>query len=424
MSSSYQNELVRVTVEEKPNCLIEMEVVALPSCLEKAFKAALKEVKKEVSIKGFRKGKAPDNVLLERYAQEIESEKKRLLANIAFSEAEQLVKILPLSRSTKISYDLKSLKEDEAVFSFHFETKPKAPSVDVTQFKLKEIPSKPIEEKQIDETIRQSQFFFATWEEIQNRPVQEGDFILADIETDDENPQKVFSNTRFEVSDKGMAQWMKKLVIGKNIHTPLHGISEPDPDASEEDKKTFEPKKVKVTVTKIENPSLPPLDDAFAQRLGVQTIDELKKSIRKMLEEKETERIHAQKSHQIDEFLLTHFSFDLPLSLVNSEKEHRLEQVKNDPQFNARWKKMSDEEKAKIEEDIATRSRNSILLYFLSEKIVADANIKISDEEIRAQAVKTSQTSDPQKISADDYALALSQLMLQKAEEHIMKAGS
>lgn len=404
--------------------MIELNVTALAPCFSLAEKAAVKEVKKSVSMQGFRKGKVPENILQERFSKEIEAEKKHTLANIAFQEAEKLVKILPLNRSSKISYELKSQKEDEAVLSFSFETKPEVPSVDAKSFHLQEISKEVIEEKHINEMLRQSQFFFAQWKEVSDRPVQEGDYILADIETDEEKPQKVFSNTRFEVSDKGMAQWMKKLIIGKNINEILHGVSEPDADVSDEEKNAFEPKKVRVTVTKIEEAELPPIDDAFAERLGTKNVEELKASIKKMLENREEEKVHRQKIEQVEKFLIDNFSFDLPASIVNSEKNFRLERLKKDPQFNARFAKMNAEEKKNAEEEIQTMAKNSIMLYFLCEKIIADAKIKITDEEIKARAIQSGRISDPKKISNDDYALALSQLMLQKAQDYIIKQGS
>ena len=84
-------------------------------------------------------------------------------------------------------------------------------------------------DEKVSETIRQVQLFFATWKNIEDRPVQEGDFVLLDVEDlETDPPTSVFSNTRFEVTEKSMAQWMRDLVLGKSAGATVEGISVPD----------------------------------------------------------------------------------------------------------------------------------------------------------------------------------------------------
>ena len=53
----------------------------------------------------------------------------------------------------------------------------------------------------------------------------------------EEEPEKrLFTNTRFEVSDKSMAQWMKALVIGKHAGDSVEGVSTADENMPEEEK--------------------------------------------------------------------------------------------------------------------------------------------------------------------------------------------
>ena len=52
----------------------EVEIILEPSDLKKYEKEVVKEFKKVVQIPGFRKGKAPENLIKERFANEIEEE--------------------------------------------------------------------------------------------------------------------------------------------------------------------------------------------------------------------------------------------------------------------------------------------------------------------------------------------------------------
>ena len=70
--------------------------------------------------------------------------------------------------------------------------------------------------------------------------LKEGDFVLLDVEIIEEDPtQKLFTNTRFEVADKSMAQWMQKLIIGKKTGDVVEGVSKPDDHVSEEEKTEY-----------------------------------------------------------------------------------------------------------------------------------------------------------------------------------------
>ena len=59
----YANDLLKVKVHRKPSCKIELEVEAEVSLVKEAHKKAVKVVGKEVTIAGFRKGKAPEELV-------------------------------------------------------------------------------------------------------------------------------------------------------------------------------------------------------------------------------------------------------------------------------------------------------------------------------------------------------------------------
>ena len=59
--------------------------------------------------------------------------------------------------------------------------------------------------------------FFASWQHVNDRPIQEGDFVLLDVDVIEEIPAvPLFVKTRFEVTEKSMAKWMYELVVGRN----------------------------------------------------------------------------------------------------------------------------------------------------------------------------------------------------------------
>jgi trigger factor len=422
-----KNEAIEVKVEKLGGCSVIFHITATTSLIKAARKKGIKVVAKEVSLPGFRKGKAPDDIIIKKHPTEVKEQTQKALADIAFKEAQLLAKIPILANNAKVSYDLKSFDDDKAEMIFSFETEPSVPSVDAKEFTLKEVTRREVTKKEIDEAIRQMQFFYAKWKDITDRPAQEGDFVIIDIETlEQDPPQKVFSDTRFELTDKSIASWMKKLIIGANTNDSVEGVSFPDDDVPEEEKKSFEPKKVRLTVKKIEEVELPPLDENFAKLVGSVSVEEMEKTIAEMLNKQSDDHVEKEKRDQINKLLIEKVAFELPSSLIKTETEFRLKQLMQDEKFVKQWQGMSPEDKKKYEDEITKQANNSIALFYISRKIVDDAKIPISHEEIQEVALSTysQDKGNDKKIPDDAYALALSKIMLTKAQDYILENGN
>lgn len=423
---NYKTDEVEILVHRKSNCKIELEVKALMPLLEKAQKKALKEVKKEVSLPGFRKGKAPEDLIRKKYPNVIEEKAQKGLADIAFQDALKLIQIPVLNTNTPVTFNLDSMETDHAKFTFSYETEPEIPKVDPKEFQYKEVEKPEVGTKEIEEAVKQIRLFHAKWTPVTDRGVEENDYVIIDLETVEDNPQTIFSNTRFEVSDKSMAKWMKNLIMGKKSDAVLEGVSEPDEDIPEEEKKEFEPKRVKLTLKKIETAELPPLDDEFSKKLGAPDVEKMKEAIETMLKQKADEKVFREERDQVNAFLLETYPFDLPLSLIQAEKDHRKRQLDRDPNYKARLEAMSDEEKEEADRRLTQQSEEAVRLFYISRQIVRDNDIKVSQREVEQEAIRSMNmfgpaNIDPKKIPNEMFALALSKTILAKAQNFVLE---
>ena len=344
-----KNEELEVSLHKDKNCEIRLEVKATAPLVKIARKKAIKEVAKEVEVPGFRKGKAPEALIIKKHGPQLEEQWHREIAREVFAALQKLIDIPPLSMHSKVNFNLiKHSLEEGAELTYNFETEPTVPAIDPTQFQLKEIKKAEVGQKEIDEAIRQIRFFQAKWKEITDRPIQENDYIILDLESLDTDPaQKVFSNTRFEVSEKGMATWMKKLVLGAKLNDVLEGVSEPDENASSEEKEKFEKKKVRVTIHKIEEADLPEVNDEFAKTMGTENVEKLQESIKKMLEQQAEDKVDQDKREQVNRFFFSH-AFDLPLSLIAAEKKTSFRAVFKRFTFSSGMAKSSQRRKGRL----------------------------------------------------------------------------
>ncbi len=416
---------MEIQAVEKENCKVELEIVPLEPLKQKAKKQAIKDVSKEVSLPGFRKGKVPENMIVNKFGEQVKQQLQKVLANMCFSGAMKELKYPLANPNATIVYNTKDSEKDKLVFTFSFETEPKVPSTDLSKFQLKDIEKPEIAQKDIDEGLRQILFFHAEWEPIAKRPVKDGDYVILDIEDMDQDPpEMVFRGTRFEVRDAMMAKWLKDLVIGKELNAQVEGKSFPDADASEQDKKDFKEKKVRVTIKKIEEAHLPELDDNFAKQTGAENVEQMRNTVKNILEQKAEEKLQSEKRNQVNQFLIDNTSFELPQSLINEEKNFRLNQQLANPRFKVKWNKLSDKEKKQIEEDIEKQANISIKLFYLSKKIIEDHKIVISPEEVKHLALSLKRTQNESELNKNDMANAYSHLLLFKAQDYILEQSS
>ncbi|HEY5236237.1 MAG TPA: trigger factor [Rhabdochlamydiaceae bacterium] len=382
----YKNGDIHLLIHKRPACRIEFEVEVSPAIVKQAHKQAVRQISKEVTLPGFRKGKAPEDFVVKNYPQQVDKQWQETIANLSFQESAKLAHIPLLNQDSRVTFKMqKHSLEEGAKLTLTFETDPEVPSIDVSKIDLQPVKKPEVNDEKVSETIRQVQLFFATWKNIDDRPVQEGDFVLLDVEDlETDPPTSVFSNTRFEVTEKSMAQWMRDLVLGQATGATLEGVSVPDESASEEDKEALKPKKVRLHLKAIEQPTVPPVDEAFAKQLGVSTTDEMRQNIEKLLTSQAEAHVREKMREQINDYLLNNYLFDLPTTLIEKETRFRMQQLLQDPQFQKYWESLSQDDRRKTIESIAEQSKKAVCMFYICRKILTDAKLNVSPQDIPA----------------------------------------
>ncbi len=425
----FSSELVKIKAHFKPACKVELEVEAAPSIVKEARENAVKRVGKEVTFAGFRKGKAPAALIEKNYSTEVDSELQKMLSDLTFQECMKVCKIPILNNELKIGYNVKSHSVQEgAKLILFFETEPTIPTIDPSAISLKIVERPLVNADKVEETIRQVQLFFAHWKKVEDRPIQEQDFVLLDVDIIEEDPPiPLFSKVRFEVTDRSMAQWTKNLVLGHQKGEVLEGISIPDEDAKEQDKQQLKPKKVRVTIHEVETATLPELTDGFAQKMGVSSIEEMRTHIEKLLNQKADAHVQEKLREEVSDILLNNYSFDIPGSLIDREVRFRMIQLLQDTDYAQHWNNMTNEAKKRTVGAIAEQSEKAVRMFYLCRKILADAKVSISPSDI-PKVIDTPldmllgerRDVHPQGSTEVHQAEAFSRLLLEKAEDYII----
>jgi trigger factor len=216
-----------------------------------------------------------------------------------------------------------------------------------------------------------------------------------------------------------MAPWMQKLLIGKNVGEEAEGVSEKDKDSEE---KEFKPTRCKLTVKKILAPELLS-DEELAKKLGVGSFSDLEAGIVSQLNQRADQELQEDLRHQVEDLLLEKYSFDLPASLLQEEKEERLKDAKE------RLKGQNLEEDAlvnktkELEASIEKQVERSYRLFFLVLTFSRQHRIEVSKQELDAafteQVMWQRRTLHPEELKSLQSRIQ-QQLLVQKTKDYII----
>lgn len=425
-----KSDKVELQIERKPHCLVEFTVKATPELVKESQKKAIKAVAKETTVPGFRKGKAPDHLILKNFPKAVDERWQKAIAELAFKECESLAKLPLLNNDSRISFDMKSFSlEDGAEMTFQFETEPDVPEINLSDFKLDIIKEDKVSQEKLEDTLKRIRLFFSTWQQVKDRPAQDDDFVIADIDLieDSGEEKKAFSNTRLEVNKEGMAKWMYDIVVGMKAGESKEGVSKPDEDAPQEEKDLFKEKKVKVTIKTIEEPVLPAVDDDLAKKVGVSTAEEMKSRLKTLLEKQAEENTQKEYREQISKQFLEKLNFELPASLLQREMQYRNSQNMSNASYKKHFESLSDEEKKKEAEKMKEQSEEALRLFYICKKISEENKINISHTDINQTVTTTLDAMfadrdllNPNKTDQQK-ALLMSRLLLSKSQDFVIE---
>ncbi len=237
--------------------------------LKKEMDKMAEELRKEVSIPGFRKGRVPINILKERFGPQLKAESlQRLIQDKMFdiiNEYEPFIYGPPVIKKLDES-------DKEVRLEILLDIPPKI-NLDFSAMEIKEVNGGEIDISSELEKLREINSELKSVE----RKVKKGDIVFLDIK----NEEEVISNYSWEIGDDEFSQNLIGLAVEKEkkyvkIDLPenisLKGFS-------------YDSKSLNVRIVEIKEKKKPSLDNEFAKDLGFGSLKELKENLKKNIEE-------------------------------------------------------------------------------------------------------------------------------------------
>jgi trigger factor len=325
---------MQVIQEKRPGSRVGLKIVVEADRVKRSYEKTLRQLEQNIQIPGFRKGKAPRNLVVRQVGRErILASAVDDLINEAIQQAFKEAQLTPISRfelDDEVGQLLAQFNP-EADFSFsgYVEVYPEAR---VGQYKGLTVTATRVDVKpeQIDQLIDRWRDQRATLLPVEDRPAQLGDVVVIDFAARDAegNPLDEMTTQDFqlELKEDNFIPGFVAGIVGMQLDETKE-IAATFPD--DYFRKELARKTVTFTVClrEIKAKELPELDDAFVQEISsFQTVAELREHLQKRLEQDALTQSEENLETAILNAILETTEVDLPETLIEQETTQLLAQ--------------------------------------------------------------------------------------------------
>ena len=381
---------------------VKMEITIEAEKFENAIKKVYFKNAKYFNIPGFRKGKAPQNIVEKYYGKEIFYEDA--FNEIAGEEYEKAIEESKLEVVGKPQIDIVTMeKGQDLVFTAVVATKPE---VELGKYKGIEIEKIEynVEESDIENNLKQMQEKNARVISVET-PVENGNIAVIDFEGFVDG--KAFEggkgeNYSLEIGSGSFIPGFEDQVIGMKIDEEKDiNVKFPDEYFSKDlagKDATF-----KVKVHEIKKKELPELDDEFAKDVSeFDTLKELKESIKERLVKENEQRAKYEKEDAVMKVVTENMKVEIPAGMIEVEVDNMVKDMEQRMSYQGlkleQYLKMLNKTEAEFKKEYepqaieAIKSRLALEAIIKAEKIEAtDTDVKEKLEEMAKNYGKTAE---------------------------------
>ena len=372
---------MKVSTENLESCRVALNIESEAGELDKSLDEAYHHLVKEVSVPGFRKGKAPRAVLEQHIGKKslLEEALEHLVPQL-YNQAVKSQGIEPIAEP-----ELEITQTEPLIFKAVVSLKPEVKLGDYHHIKVEPGPQTEVTEKEVaaaTEEVRQRQ---GAWVPA-DRPAALGDLVTMDIQADaDGKPWLNHKGILYEM-DKGsrspvpgFAASLQGSEKNKERNFKLT-IPEDYPIKEMQGKEgTF-----KVTVTEIKEKELPDLNDELAKVAGYGSVEDMKKKLADDLRSMAEARNRAELKQKTLDAVVEASDIKYPPMLENEEIDGLLKSEAQRLGFKEMgdYLKRTNKTREEIREELRPAARKRLVQGLVLGKLAEEEKIEINASEV------------------------------------------
>lgn len=382
-----------LTVENLEKNMAKLTIEVPAEKLDEAIKTAYNQQKKNISIPGFRKGKAPQAYIEKMYGKEIFYQDA---ANIIIPDAyADEVEASDLEVVSQPDIDVVQLEKGKP-FIFTA-TVALMPEVTLGEYKGIEVEKTEITvtDEEIDAEIKKDLEQNARTIEVTDRAVAMDDEVTIDFDgyTDGEQFEGGYAEDYpLTIGSHSFIDTFEDQLIGKNIGDDVEvNVTFPEEYHSEE--LAGKPAMFKVKIKAIKAKEYPELDDEFAQEVSeFETVAEYKDDVKARLTAKKESEAKSAKEEAVVEKIIEGATMDIPEPMIEQQMNQMIQEYAQQLSYQGlsleQYMQFTGQTPELMKEQIKPQALKRIQSRLVLEAVVKAENIEATDEEFDAEIKK------------------------------------
>jgi trigger factor len=354
---------------------------------QNAMQRAARSIAKQVSIPGFRKGKAPYERIVQRFGEDtVRKEAAEMLVEDVFDKAIKEKDIEPFAPAA-----LDELELDPITFTF---TIPLAPTVDLGDYgdyRRKHKQAK-VSKKQVKEALEDLRLQNAILEVVE-RPAEIGDgAVVGMVATFDE--EELLKGDQIHLMleadstypTPGFAEAIVGMAAGDEREFTL-----PLPDDFPREDLRGKEAAFSVKMVEVYDQTIPDLDDDLARTVGsFDSLKELEKHVKEQLRQAAQQEIDQEYTDQVIESILEDAQIEYPPVLLEKEMENTVKEFEQMIKRNAKlslddYLRLQDKTMETLREELKPSAELQLKRTLLLGEVVQLEDLDVTMEEIHEQ---------------------------------------
>jgi trigger factor len=390
------------TIEKLENSAVKLTVTVAKEDVQKEFDQLVKTYCKSAQVKGFRKGKVPAPVLLQKYGESIRYETSMKVIEESLKELFDEIDERPLGyASPELQDDPLFTDDEDFTFAVTYDVFPEFTLGDYKGLSVEE-PEVKVGKKEIDAELDKIRDQNSVVMEKESAAVKDDIVTIDYVEVDDEGNEQEATRRQDFVFTIGTGYNLYK------IDDELIGLKKGDEKLIEKSfPEDFEmpdlagtTRKIKVSVKAVKEKQLPELDDELAQDVNekFETLKDLKADIKKRLEHDLEQRLRSIKIDSLMEQIVERSPIDIPESMVRAELDSSwrnfLAQSRMPEEQLLQILSAQGRTRDEIIAEWRPEAEKSIRTQLVMGKLIEAENIEVSDEDLEKELAEQAERSE------------------------------
>ncbi len=384
-----------VAVEKLEKSMAKLTIEVSAEDFDKAINKVYLKQRARINVPGFRKGKAPRKLIEQMYGTGVFLEDAiNDTINSTYPEAAQGCEI---SNEISSNPDIELVQAEAGKPLIYTATVAVKPPVGLGKYKGVEVEKTDVtvSDEEVDAELAAEQEKNASYNEITDRPVADGDKINLNFEgfvdgvafeggKGEDYPLTIGSGSFIP----GFEEQLVGAEIGKEIE-----VNVTFPENYQSAELAGKPAVFKCTVLKITEKVLPELNDEFADDVSeFSTLEEYKADIRKNLEVKKEEKARTEKENKVIDAIIADSEIEIPEPMLKAQQEQIVDEFAQRLQSQGlnidQYFSYIGGSREKMMEEVKDRADKRIRTRLVLEEIVKAENIVATDEDFEVELGK------------------------------------